>query len=136
MKKILAAFLTVAIVALLGTIGPVQRVVAQGMVNFSPLAGTEQISLNYPCTVSCYITTNQIAAWTTHKTGTVTVNGATPVTVSNTNITANSLVIFTLKTVGGTVGAYPAIQTITATTGFTVAATASDTSIYNYLILN
>ena len=67
--------------------------------------------------------------------GTVTLNGATPVTVANTLITANSTVIFTLKTVGGTVGAVPAVQTITAGTGFTVAGTAGDTSIYNYLVI-
>jgi hypothetical protein len=67
--------------------------------------------------------------------GTVTLNGATPVTVANAAVDAGSLVIFTLKTVGGTVGAYPAIQTITPATGFTVAGTALDTSVYNYAIL-
>lgn len=67
--------------------------------------------------------------------GTVTLNGATPVTVANTAITANSIVVFTLKTVGGTVGAVPAIQTITASTGFTVAGTALDTSVYNYKVI-
>lgn len=66
--------------------------------------------------------------------GTVTLNGATPVTVANTNVTANSIIAFTLKTVDGTVGAYPAIQTITAGTGFTVAGTALDTSVYNYSV--
>ncbi len=68
--------------------------------------------------------------------GTFTANGATPVTVANTAVTANSLIIFTLKTVGGTVGAYPAVKTITAGTGFTVGATASDTSSYNYRIIS
>jgi hypothetical protein len=67
--------------------------------------------------------------------GTFTLNGATPVTVANTNVTANSLVIFALKTVGGSVGAYPAFQTITPGTGFSIAGTAGDTSVYNYLIL-
>ena len=66
--------------------------------------------------------------------GTVTLNGATPVTVANTAVTANSDINFTLKTVGGTVGASPAIQTITVGTGFTVQGTASDTSVYNYSI--
>lgn len=66
--------------------------------------------------------------------GTVTLNGATPVTVANTNITTGSSINFTLKTVGGTVGAVPAIQTITAGTGFTVAGTAGDTSVYNYRV--
>lgn len=65
-------------------------------------------------------------------TGTVTLNGATPVTVADTKIDAGSGVIFTLKTVGGTVGAHPAIQTITVGTGFTVAGTAGDTSTYNW----
>ncbi len=69
------------------------------------------------------------------KTGTFIANGATPVSVATTAVTANSGIIFTLKTVGGTVGAYPAIQTITASTGFTVACTASDTSTYNFHII-
>ncbi len=69
--------------------------------------------------------------------GTVTLNGATPVTVANTNITANSGVTFTLKTVGGTVSPNaPNCQTITAGTGFTVAGTALDTSVYNYRVWN
>lgn len=67
--------------------------------------------------------------------GTFTCNGATPVVVANTNITANSQVLITLKTVGGTVGATPAVKTITPTTGFTVAGTALDTSVYNYAII-
>lgn len=67
--------------------------------------------------------------------GTVTLTGATPVSVTNTNVTANSIIDFTLKTVGGTVGAYPTIKTITAGTGFTVAGSASDTSTYNYRII-
>lgn len=64
--------------------------------------------------------------------GTFTANGATPVTVADAAFTANTPVTFTLKTVGGTVGAYPSIKTVTAGTGFTVACTASDTSVYNY----
>ena len=68
------------------------------------------------------------------STGTFTCNGATPVTVANAAVTANSDINITLKTVGGTVGAVPAIQTITVGTGFTVQGTASDTSIYNYSI--
>lgn len=68
--------------------------------------------------------------------GVVTVNGATPVSVSNTAVTADSNITFTLKTVGGTVGAIPTVKTITPGTGFTVAATAADTSIYNYTITN
>jgi hypothetical protein len=67
--------------------------------------------------------------------GTVVINGTAPATVADAAVTANSTIIFTLKTVGGTVGALPAIQTITPGTGFTVAGTASDTSTYNYAVI-
>ena len=68
--------------------------------------------------------------------GTVTLNGATPVVVVNANVTTGSIVIFTLKTVGGTVSPNaPNVLTITPGTGFTVGGTASDTSIYNYVVL-
>lgn len=67
--------------------------------------------------------------------GTFDATAATPVTVSNAAVSPSSQILFTLKTVGGTVGATPAVKTITPGTGFTVAATASDTSTYNYMIL-
>ena len=69
------------------------------------------------------------------KVKTFTCNGASAVTVAAPEITADSIVIPTLKTVGGTVGALPAVKTITPGTGFTIAGTASDTSIYNFVIL-
>lgn len=67
--------------------------------------------------------------------GTFTADGATPVTVTDTNVTANSAIIIYLLTVGGTVGTLPSVKTKTAGTGFTVAGEASDTSTYGYLIL-
>lgn len=71
-----------------------------------------------------------------YSTGTFTINGATPVTVANAAVTANSQIFFTLKTVGGTVSpSCPNVLTITPGTGFTVGGTASDTSVYNYMIL-
>jgi hypothetical protein len=68
--------------------------------------------------------------------GTFVCNGVTPVTVADTRVTANSSIIVTLKTIGGTVGAVPAVKTITPGTGFTIAGTASDSSTYNYLVIN
>lgn len=68
--------------------------------------------------------------------GTFVANGATPVTVADAAITANSAILIALKTVGGTVGAQPTVETKTAGTGFTVAATASDTSTYTYIVFN
>lgn len=67
--------------------------------------------------------------------GTLTVTGATAATVADTNVTTYSSVSFTLKTVGGTVGAVPKISTITAGVGFTVVAVTADVSVYNYNIL-
>lgn len=84
------------------------------------------------------ITTGQVAPInndlaTMH--GTVTLNGSTDVTVANTSITSGSVILFTLKTVGGTVGAAPVVDTITPGTGFTVKGTAGDTSVYNYRVI-
>lgn len=67
--------------------------------------------------------------------GTVTLNGATPITVANANVTTGSIIEFTLKTVGGTVGGGADIQTITPGTGFTVNGSVGDTSTYNFIIL-
>jgi len=65
--------------------------------------------------------------------GTVTVNGATPVTITDAAYASGDFVQFSLNTVGGTVGNLPTVKTTTAGAP-TVAATASDTSIYNYII--
>jgi hypothetical protein len=65
--------------------------------------------------------------------GTFVCNGATPVVVADANVTANSIIIATLKTIGGTVGAIPAVTSITPGVGFSVTGTAGDSSTYNYL---
>ena len=70
------------------------------------------------------------------KGGTFTANGATPVTVADTGVTANSIILITLKTVGGTVSpTLPNVLTITPGTGFTVGGVAADTSQYNWVRL-
>lgn len=79
--------------------------------------------------------TAALLAWFQANAGTFTADGATAVTVAATEVTANSQILITLKTVGGTVGAIPHVETITPGTGFTVVATASDTSIYNYTVI-
>lgn len=66
--------------------------------------------------------------------GTVVINGATPVVVADTRLTANSVVVFSLKTIGGTASA-PFLTAVTAGTGFSVAAAASNTGTYNYQII-
>lgn len=67
--------------------------------------------------------------------GTVTLNGATPITVAAPSVDAGSIIEFTLKTIGGSVGGGADIQTITPGTGFTVNGTAGDLSTYNFVIL-
>lgn len=78
----------------------------------------------------------KVKAGANGKAGTVTVNGATPVSVATTAFVAGSVVLFSLKTVGGTVGQLPHLVTATPATGFDVAATAGDTSVYNWVIID
>lgn len=69
--------------------------------------------------------------------GTVTLNGATPVTVADKRVSTDCVIVFTIKTPGGTVSPNaPNVLTKTPGTGFTVGGTALDTSIYDYRILS
>jgi len=78
--------------------------------------------------------------------GTLTISGgyrgtftlvAGAATISNANVTASSVIIITMHTPGGTIGLYePMVATKTAGTGFTVATLATDTSTYDYVIIN
>lgn len=83
MKKwLLRSFLVVLACAALGTIGPVQRVIAQGVVNLTSLAGTEQITgIGYPCVTSCYVTTKQIAQYAASQSAGVNAQTGTTYTV-------------------------------------------------------
>lgn len=67
--------------------------------------------------------------------GTFTANQTSSVTVAAPALTATSAVIIYLITPGGTVGAIPTVKTRSPGTGFTTAASASDTSTYGYLII-
>lgn len=69
------------------------------------------------------------------NTGTFTATGATEVVISNTNIGANSVVTYGLKTAAGTIAGAPYMSSVTAGTSFGVKAGASDTSVYNYTII-
>jgi hypothetical protein len=67
--------------------------------------------------------------------GQFTLNGATNVVVANTNLAAGDQIVYTMNTPGGTVGTYPVVKVRTNATGFQVAGSAPDTSIYDYRIL-
>lgn len=63
-------------------------------------------------------------------------NGTTAVTVNNANVTANSTITLTLKTVGGTpAGAVCTLKTPGTSFQFKALA-AGDTSVYRYRISN
>jgi hypothetical protein len=66
--------------------------------------------------------------------GSFTAAGATPVPVANTNVTASSVVFFSLKTGGGTPG-IPTVDGLTAGTGFDAVSEAGDTSVWNYIVI-
>lgn len=67
------------------------------------------------------------------RTGTFTCNGTTPVDVANTSLTTSDIIVFSLKTVGGTVGVVsPTISLPPNGTKFTVVCQALDTSVYGY----
>lgn len=66
--------------------------------------------------------------------GTVTANAATPVAVSNTAVTATSQILLTYKS--GTQGATGAfVSSKTAGSGFSIKSVASDTAVYDYMII-
>ena len=74
--------------------------------------------------------------FTGKSTGTVTATNGTPVSVANTNVTANSIILLTVKTATGTNAGQAYVSSTTASTGFSITSGASDTSVYNYMILN
>lgn len=92
---------------------------------------------NVPAAATFTVTLQQIAelAGGSGFGGTFIAAGTAPVTVANTNVAIGNAIVISLNTVGGTVGAVPAIKTLTAGVGFTVAATVGDTSTYNYAII-
>jgi hypothetical protein len=85
------------------------------------------------------VVTNQIGntfgvkSGTNAKAGTFTLSSGS-VTVSNTSVTANSVIMVTLKTASGTRAGNPDIVP-TSGTGFTATGAATDNGTYNYVIL-
>ena len=69
--------------------------------------------------------------------GVVTLNGATPVVVNDSGITANSVVLLCLKTAAGTPApAGACVSAVVVGASFSVVGIALDTSVYNYIIFN
>jgi hypothetical protein len=69
------------------------------------------------------------------RSGTFTADQTNPKVVANTHVTANSIILITVKTPAGTVGpAY--VSAVNPGVSFTVRSRVSDTSLYNYIIIN
>ncbi len=68
------------------------------------------------------------------KSGTFTLSSGAA-TVTNTSLTANSVVVCFLKTASGTITQQPYATAVTPGTSFVMAGTATDNSTYNYIIL-
>lgn len=68
--------------------------------------------------------------------GTFVCTAGGTITISNANYVATSDVTITMKTAAGTITTPPAMKTVTPGTGFTVLCGATDTSTYNYSVLN
>lgn len=79
---------------------------------------------------------NVLGNFTGKSTGTVTATNGTPVSVSNTNVTANSIILLTVKTATGANAGQAYVSSTTPSTGFSITSGAADTSVYNYMILN
>lgn len=71
---------------------------------------------------------------TNARMGTLTLNGATPVVVNNTSVTATTRIFLTANTAGGTPGHFW-VSARTAGTSFSVTGTAGDTSTVAYLLV-
>jgi hypothetical protein len=99
-----------------GTLGA--TTVTAGSLSLSPLGGTINIAIG----------TNSCA-------GTLTLNGATPVVVSTSAVTANSIILLTRQKITGTPATFD-ITTRVDGASFTVTGTALDTSVVGYLIIN
>lgn len=77
--------------------------------------------------------TIQVKSGSNAKAGTFTLSSGAA-TISNTSITANSVIVVTLKSASGTRTGVPDCVP-TATTGFVATGAATDNSTYNYVIL-
>jgi hypothetical protein len=68
--------------------------------------------------------------------GTFTCTAGGTITITNSYVLATSDIPITLNTAGGTITTTPVFKTNTPGTGFTIGCGATDTSVYNYNVLN
>lgn len=76
----------------------------------------------------------QVKSGTNARIGQLTLTGATPVVVGNTSVTANTVILTAVHTVGGT-PAFHWVSARVAGTSFSVTGTAGDTSVLDYVLI-
>ncbi len=113
----------------------IRGLITNSKVHVPTLSGSPSISGTSELWINGALTESSLNVQTARK-GTFTCTAAGTITVANTNMTAGSDVVITLKTAGGTITTPPAMKTVTTATGFTVLCGATDTSVYTYSILN
>lgn len=82
------------------------------------------------------IGSNVMVKSSTGRTGTFTADNGTGVDVPCAGITANSVVLLSVKTATGANAGAANVVAITAGTGFQVKSGVADTSVYNYVVLD
>jgi hypothetical protein len=103
------------------------------------LTGLEVLSLTgtqfngSPSSVQESVTCREVANLGIAQRGTFVATGATPVAVAFAGLKSTMVISVSLNTTGGAVGARPTVQTITPGTGFTITASAGDTSTYSWI---
>ena len=105
-----------------------------GVQTETSVSGTEYVDVDNGGAVKARVTTAMIGTFAVKASGTFTATDATPVVVAAPALTANSVIVFGLKTIGGTPAA-PFVTAVTPGTGFSAASGASDTSTYNWKII-
>jgi hypothetical protein len=97
---------------------------------------TGAVTITPATTITGAATLGSTIAFPAARKGTFVCTGAGTITISNSNVAAASNVIISLNVAGGTITTPPAMKVVTAGTSFQVLCGATDTSTYNYVILN
>ena len=105
-----------------------------GATNFYLRSSTNATAMTVTSTGNMSIA-GSITPGSTRK-GTFICTGGGTITITNSNYVSASDVIITMHTAGGTITTPPAFKTVTNATGFSVLCGVTDTSTYNYDIIN
>lgn len=82
------------------------------------------------------LTLGGAVAFPSTRSGTFVCSSGGSITVANSNVLPTSNVIISLNSAGGTISTPPAIKSISSGVNFVALCATSDTSTYNYVILN